>query len=279
MLFHIIAIYITSVVTSLILRTALNLKIIKDGANRGLKINFNKQMDEKEELEEDLTKGNTVLIKLDNKVDYIFPINLISVFVDTYDYTQNKEEILYDFLRDGTASKMNYLEQSIYEEKPSLVNALIIEDKVKDILDECIEVDFKTRYGTSKAFYQYTEDEKIEIVYSEGQFSRLSKDEQMRLLEEVINYSFLNAGIKKYKSLEEFSDKIKENPLKTVESIIVECNSEKELELYDKSRKEFVSENTFTFLSYLDKESLKKLKEIITIPMEYEDKELLKKIK
>lgn len=265
---HLIIMYSVSIIITKIIRLLLNIVIIKEGADRGLKVDFSEI--------DDIKYNNMVDIQslLISYEDLIPLYNLISALIDSYDYGQNKDIIFYDFQRNNIASKMNKLEINEYKKDPGFINALIIEDKVNNLLDEY----YILKINDSIVYYNFDNNDSAKVFYSEGDFSYLSKEKQEKILNRLIKYSFLKAGEMTYNNIEEFANNIKRDPYKTVKEIIVNATNEKSYDLYNTKRDKEYIEMMEKFIEKMDKESLMKLKEIILIPLNYdEEAKLIKK--
>ena len=109
------------------------------------------------------------------KLSMIIPFyNLFTSFKTMFNYSQYPNRILLELKTLGIIEEMTEFEKQEYEKNPSLKTGLISQSR----LEKAMKFTIKEELGESVAYVEVNDDEELDIIYSTGPISRLSKEEQ-----------------------------------------------------------------------------------------------------
>lgn len=100
--------------------------------------------------------------------------NLYTSFKIMFDYSQYLNRVLLELKTLGIIEEMTEFEKQEYEKNPSLKTGLISQSR----LENAMKITIKEELGESVAYVEVNDDEELDIIYSTGPISRLSKEEQ-----------------------------------------------------------------------------------------------------
>lgn len=108
------------------------------------------------------------------KLSMIIPFyNLFTSFKTMFNYSQYPNRILLELKTLGMIEEMTEFEKQEYEKNPSLKTGLISQSR----LEKAMKFTIKEELGESVAYVEVN-DEELDIIYTTGPISRLSKEEQ-----------------------------------------------------------------------------------------------------
>lgn len=109
------------------------------------------------------------------KLSMLIPFyNLFTSFKIMFNYSQYPNRILLELKTLGIIEEMTEFEKQEYEKNPSLKTGLISQSR----LENAMKITIKEELGESVAYVEVNDDEELDIIYSTGPISRLSKEEQ-----------------------------------------------------------------------------------------------------
>ena len=119
------------------------------------------------------------------KLSMLIPFyNLFTSFKIMFDYSQYLNRFLLELKTLGIIEEMTEFEKQEYEKNPSLKTGLISQSR----LENAMKFTIKEELGESVAYVEVN-DEELDIIYSTGPISRLSKEEQKAKLEKYFEES------------------------------------------------------------------------------------------
>ncbi len=176
--------YLTTVILSVGMKFASDVRIYKDAADQGYKILFDMDL---------------------FKLPFLIPLfNIFWVVKNTVEYDRDyRSEVLFYLNEIKALEEMNELEKSEYAKKPSALNAFLVPKKWDRILNSslCISVDTDKEKG--KIFYKFNRlGKNVKIIAATGTFASLTKEEQKRKVFETTEkiLDFVNKGVEEYYS-------------------------------------------------------------------------------
>lgn len=189
--------WITSIIASLGLELANELKIFKDIADAGYKFDLKRI----NELQKQISPNN----KKNMYFSFIIPlINIFTVLKRTVQYSNMRQEILKQFDIIGLLEEMNELEKEEYLKKPTGLNAIIAPIKANSRLENAIKI---TNDDSNMAIYiefmkEIDECKKIDEFYDINNIVILKSTDKLQKYtnEELrqIAYEYFNNAIKLY---------------------------------------------------------------------------------
>ena len=152
------------------------LKIVKDLADSGYKINDNKLSKLNKEMEPEYVKYRSMML-------FLPIVNVMTVALDRIKYIKssdlyfNKLDVL------GSIEEMSDYEKIAYAENPTGLNAILLQIKMETKLQNALKV----KLADKSVIYFDKENDEIVIYKAEGPFSNLSGIEQKRKITEIYN--------------------------------------------------------------------------------------------
>lgn len=156
-----------------------SINLMKNVYDEGYKFN-------KEILKDFSNKMQDLPINKIFKLSMLIPFyNLFTSFKIMFDYSQYLNRVLLGLKTLGIIEEMTEFEKQEYEKNPSLKTGLISQSR----LENAMKFTIKEELGESVAYVEVNDDEELDIIYSTGPISRLSKEEQKAKLEKYFEES------------------------------------------------------------------------------------------
>lgn len=194
----ILIMWLGSVVASFFMEIGNELRMYKDAADAGYKVNNSKLL-------EMLGKGRESKPSLSTLFLLTPVINIMFVMKNTLDYNNRRDDLLTQLHVMGALDEMSDYEKSEYAKRPTGLNALLVPFKTMIKLRNANFIEIKDENGiSSKIFFEF--DKKsgdINVLDVSGPASRLSYDEQK---ESVLN-TYLDAVESAFKFIKNLDDK------------------------------------------------------------------------
>lgn len=193
----------TSVV-SFGMEIANELRMFKDAADAGYKVDVKRLSELGKQLNPNATK--TTLLSM------LIPIfNVMQVFQRTIQYNNARPMILDQLSVIDTLEKMSEIEKAEYLKNPTGLNALIVPLKTEIRLSKAASIEINDGNEHSEIYYEMGESlDDITILKVSGSASKLAVEEQKKKVVEAWE-TFLQAGMKKYGNAETFVNTLKSN--------------------------------------------------------------------
>ena len=175
-LIEILSVWIGSIILSFAMNISNVLKIVKDLADLGYKINNNKLSRLNKEMNPEYVKNRSLML--------FFPIvNVMTVVADRIKYIQSSSAYFnkLDALR--TIEEMSDYKKIAYAQNSTVLNAILLQIKMETKLKNA----FKVKLADKSVIYFDKENDEIVIYKAEGPFSNLSGIEQKRKITEIYN--------------------------------------------------------------------------------------------
>ena len=173
---EILSLWLGSIVLSFAMNISNVLKIVKDLADSGYKINNNKLSKLNKEMEPEYVKYRSMML-------FLPIVNVMTVALDRIKYIKssdlyfNKLDVL------GSIEEMSDYEKIAYAENPTGLNAILLQIKMETKLQNALKV----KLADKSVIYFDKEDDEIVIYKAEGPFSQLSGIEQKQRITEIYN--------------------------------------------------------------------------------------------
>lgn len=194
----ILIMWLGSVVASFFMEIGNELRMYKDAADAGYKINNSKLL-------ERLGKGRESKPSLSTLFLLTPVINIMFVMKNTLDYNDRRDDLLTQLHVMGALDEMSDYEKSEYAKRPTGLNALLVPFKTMIKLRNANFIEIKDENGiSSKIFFEF--DKKscdINVLEVSGPASKLSYDEQK---ESVLN-AYLDAVESAFEFIKNLDDK------------------------------------------------------------------------
>lgn len=194
----ILIMWLGSVVASFFMEIGNELRMYKDAADAGYKVNNSKLL-------EMLGKGRESKPSLSTLFLLTPVINIMFVMKNTLDYNDRRDDLLTQLHVMGALDEMSDYEKSEYAKRPTGLNALLVPFKTMIKLRNANFIEIKDENGiSSKIFFEF--DKKsgdINVLEVSGPASKLSYDEQK---ESVLN-AYLDAVESAFKFIKNLDDK------------------------------------------------------------------------
>ncbi len=194
----ILIMWLGSVVASFFMEIGNELRMYKDAADAGYKVNNSKLL-------ERLGKGRESKPSLSTLFLLTPVINIMFVMKNTLDYNDRRDDLLTQLHVMGALDEMSDYEKSEYAKRPTGLNALLIPFKTMIKLRNANFIEIKDENDiSSKIFFEF--DKKsgdINVLEVSGPASRLSYDEQK---ERVLN-AYLDAVESAFEFIKSLDDK------------------------------------------------------------------------
>lgn len=195
-------IWITTIATSIGADVSLAFKMIKDVADGGYKIKFDRIKKVSEAL-------NPNVKQMNNFIKLIPIINLMKSFSDLVEYSKVRNKVLDEFSVLDCVEEMTDEEREQYMLKPTAINAIVIYTKSKikeDERDKKVTITFKDNDEEGKITFKLIErgnKQDIFIIDSEGVAKNMTIGEQKKKIIEIVKL-INNEVEEKFDSYEDF---------------------------------------------------------------------------
>ena len=198
----IVVLWISTVAASFCIELTNELRMFKDVADAGYKINIDRLSDLSKKLNPDASK-----ITLLSMLIPIF--NIIQVFERITKYN-NIRPMLFDQLSIIDAlEEMSEIEKQEYQKRPTGLNAILVPFKLEARIAKSDSVKIENDNKKSEIFYEIGDSlDDITILKVAGDASRLTEDEQKKKVIEVIKSS-LSEETEEYDDVENSTNTIK----------------------------------------------------------------------
>ena len=173
---EVLSVWVGSIILSFAMNISNVLKIVKDLADSGYKINNNKLSRLNKEMEPEYVKYRSMML-------FLPIVNVMTVALDRIKYIKssdlyfNKLDVL------GSIEEMSDYEKIAYAENPTGLNAILLQIKMETKLQNALKV----KLADKSVIYFDKEDDEIVIYKAEGPFSQLSGIEQKQRITEIYN--------------------------------------------------------------------------------------------
>ena len=173
---EVLSVWVGSIILSFAMNISNVLKIVKDLADSGYKINDNKLSKLNKEMEPEYVKYRSMML-------FLPIVNVMTVALDRIKYIKssdlyfNKLDVL------GSIEEMSDYEKIAYAENPTGLNAILLQIKMETKLQNALKV----KLADKSVIYFDKEDDEIVIYKAEGPFSQLSGIEQKQRITEIYN--------------------------------------------------------------------------------------------
>lgn len=206
-LFEFLMLWGGTIVTSFGMNTSLTLKIFKDIADSGYKIDKERLFDVTKQLRE---SGQI------QRLSMLVPgYNLAKAFQAAIEYKNAGPLVIDQFHVLGVLEEMTDKEKEMYQKKPTGLNALAvpfkteIQEKLKE--DVLCSVEINSGNEEGKIYYNYNEEtQEITVIKGTGTFKNSSQEELEAKLMETIQEVIAKAFLEKLKEEENIAKQIAE---------------------------------------------------------------------
>ncbi len=205
------------------METANELRMLKDVADAGYKVDVKRLSELGKQLNPNATK--VTLLSM------LIPIfNVIQVFQRTIQYNNVRPMILDQLSIIDALEEMSEIEKTEYKKKPTGLNALVVPLKSEIRLSKATSIKINDGNEHSEIYYEWSESlDDITILKVSGSASRLTVEEQKKKVIEAWK-TVVQAGMEKYGDAKTFIDALKN-------STSIDLNDSKE----DKKDEETIS--------------------------------------
>lgn len=199
-----LVLWVSTSITSFCMEMANELRMFKDVADAGYKIDVRRLSDLNKQLNPNASKA-TILSML-------IPIfNIMQVFQRTIQYNNVRPMMLDQLNVMDVLEEMSEIEKQEYQKKPTGLNALLIPLKVEIRLSKAASIKIDTGTEKSEIFYEIDDSlENITILKVNGAASRLTEDEQKKKVIEAWK-NIVSAGMEKYGDEGSFVNALRNN--------------------------------------------------------------------
>lgn len=200
----IVVLWISTVAASFCIELTNELRMFKDVADAGYKINIDRLSDLSKKLNPDASK-----ITLLSMLIPIF--NIIQVFERITKYNNIRPMLLDQLSIIDALEEMSEIEKQEYQKRPTGLNAILVPFKLEARIAKSDSVKIENDNEKSEIFYEIGDSlDDITILKVAGDASRLTEDEQKKKVIEVIKNSLL-AETEEYDDVENATNTIKDN--------------------------------------------------------------------
>lgn len=191
-------------ITSFCLEMSNGLRMFKDVADAGYKIDIRRLSELSKQLNPNASKDALLLM--------LIPIfNIMLVFQRTIQYNNARPLILDQLNVMDVLEEMSEIEKQEYQKKPTGLNALLIPLNAEIRLLKASSIKIETETEQSEIFYEIDDSlENMTILKVNGDASRLTVDEQKKKVKEALR-NVVSAGIEKYGDIESFANALRNN--------------------------------------------------------------------
>lgn len=198
----IVVLWISTVAASFCIELTNELRMFKDVADAGYKINIDRLSDLSKKLNPDASK-----ITLLSMLIPIF--NIIQVFDRMVKYNNIRPMLLDQLSIIDALEEMSEIEKQEYQKKPTGLNAILVPFKLEARIAKADSVKIENDNEKSEIFYEIGDSlDDITILKVAGDASRLTEDEQKKKVIEVIKSS-LSEEMEEYDDVENSTNTIK----------------------------------------------------------------------
>ena len=198
----IVVLWISTVAASFCIELTNELRMFKDVADAGYKINIDRLSDLSKKLNPDASK-----ITLLSMLIPIF--NIIQVFDRMVKYNNIRPMLLDQLSIIDALEEMSEIEKQEYLKKPTGLNAILVPFKLEARIAKADSVKIENDNEKSEIFYEIGDSlDDITILKVAGDASRLTEDEQKKKVIEVIKSS-LSEEMEEYDDVENSTNTIK----------------------------------------------------------------------
>lgn len=200
----IVVLWISTVAASFCIELTNELRMFKDVADAGYKINIDRLSDLSKKLNPDASK-----ITLLSMLIPIF--NIIQVFERITKYNNIRPMLLDQLSVIDALEEMSEIEKQEYLKKPTGLNAILVPFKLEVRIAKADSVKIENDNEKSEIFYEIGDSlDDITILKVAGDASRLTEDEQKKKVIEAIKSS-LSEETEEYDDVENATNTIKDN--------------------------------------------------------------------
>lgn len=195
-------IWLSTVAVSFGMEIANELRMFKDVADAGYKIDIRRLSDLSKQLNPNASKATLLSM--------LIPIfNIMQVFQRAVQYNNARPMILDQLNVMDALEEMSEIENQEYQKKPTGLNALLIPLKDEIRISKAASIKIETDTEKSEIFYEMDDSlENITILKVNGDASRLTVDEQKNKIEEAYK-NLIRSGIESYGDAEKFTEALK----------------------------------------------------------------------
>lgn len=198
----IVVLWISTVAASFCIELTNELRMFKDVADAGYKINIDRLSDLSKKLNPDASK-----ITLLSMLIPIF--NIIQVFERITKYNNTRPMLLDQLSIIDALEEMSEIEKQEYQKRPTGLNAILVPFKLEARIAKSDSVKIENDNEKSEIFYEIGDSlDDITILKVAGDASRLTEDEQKKKVIEVIKSS-LSEEMEEYDDVENSTNTIK----------------------------------------------------------------------
>ncbi len=198
----IVVLWISTVAASFCIELTNELRMFKDVADAGYKINIDRLSDLSKKLNPDASK-----ITLLSMLIPIF--NIIQVFERITKYNNIRPMLLDQLSIIDALEEMSEIEKQEYQKRPTGLNAILVPFKLEARIAKSDSVKIENDNEKSEIFYEIGDSlDDITILKVAGDASRLTEDEQKKKVIEVIKSS-LSEETEEYDDVENATNTIK----------------------------------------------------------------------
>lgn len=195
-------IWLSTVAVSFGMEIANELRMFKDVADAGYKIDIRRLSDLSKQLNPNASKATLLSM--------LIPIfNIMQVFQRTVQYNNARPMILDQLNVMDALEEMSEIENQEYQKKPTGLNALLIPLKDEIRISKAASIKIETDTEKSEIFYEMDDSlENITILKVNGDASKLTVEEQKNKIEEAYK-NLIRSGIESYGDAEKFTEALK----------------------------------------------------------------------
>ena len=201
---ELLVLWLGTSITSFCMEMANELRMFKDVADAGYKIDIRRLSDLSKQLNPNASKATLLSM--------LIPIfNIMQVFQRTVQYNNVRPMILDQLNVMDALEEMSEIEKQEYQKKPTGLNALLIPLKAEIRISKAASIKIETDTEKSEIFYEMDDSlENITILKVNGDASRLTVDEQKKKVIEAWK-NIVSAGMEKYGDKESFANALRNN--------------------------------------------------------------------
>jgi len=201
---ELLVLWLGTSITSFFMEMANELRMFKDAADAGYKIDIRRLSDLSKQLNPNASKATLLSI--------LIPIfNIMQVFQRTVQYNNVRPMILDQLNVMDALKEMSEMEKQEYQKKPTGLNALLIQLRAEIRISRAASIKIETDTEKSEIFYEMDDSfDNIVILKVTGDASRLTVDEQKKKVIDTWKNIAL-AGMEKYGDKESFINALNNN--------------------------------------------------------------------
>jgi len=201
---ELLVLWLGTSITSFFMEMANELRMFKDAADAGYKIDIRRLSDLSKQLNPNASKATLLSI--------LIPIfNIMQVFQRTVQYNNVRPMILDQLNVMDALKEMSEMEKQEYQKKPTGLNALLIQLRAEIRISRAASIKIETDTEKSEIFYEMDDSlENITILKVNGDASRLTVDEQKKKVVEAWK-NIVSAEMEKYGDKESFANALRNN--------------------------------------------------------------------